>query len=354
MANLPVSNTFNFVNTASFKELMEKAYLHCGIKLSELTQIHQNTAIFSANLILSSWANGGLNLFTKLRAMQQLVPGQAGYILPQNTIDILGLTLVSLNRLTGGVGFSTAGTGGIPAGAFVAGGAAFTQTTSNGNLGYQFNVPSSVYYVGVQSNANDALSEYTLTLQYSYDGTNYYNLASNPKTLYPKGQIIWFVVPAPVLATYFRIVETGGATLNIQQLYFSIETNCQASSPISMQEQLNNTRKAQIQTPTSYYFDRQVFPTLTFYYTPNALWNAFVYNYSHNIDDVTYLTQRVNIPQRFYYAFIWALAADLAVQFAPEMFERNYMVAQNTWNAASKEDIQSNVPFRITPQLGSR
>lgn len=68
-------------------ELVEECYERCGSELR--TGYDLRTAGRSLNLMFSSWANRGLNMFTYEQGMIPLVAGQATYLLPPDTVDLL-------------------------------------------------------------------------------------------------------------------------------------------------------------------------------------------------------------------------------------------------------------------------
>jgi hypothetical protein len=68
-------------------ELVEECYERCGSELR--TGYDLRTAGRSLNLMFSQWANRGLNMFTYEQGSINLVPGQATYNLPADTVDLL-------------------------------------------------------------------------------------------------------------------------------------------------------------------------------------------------------------------------------------------------------------------------
>jgi hypothetical protein len=77
--------------TAAFNmdltELVEECYERCGSELR--TGYDLRTAGRSLNLMFSQWANKGLNMFTYEQGLINLIPGQATYDLPADTVDLL-------------------------------------------------------------------------------------------------------------------------------------------------------------------------------------------------------------------------------------------------------------------------
>jgi hypothetical protein len=77
--------------TAAFNmdltEIVEEAYERAGGELR--TGYDLRTASRSLNLMFSQWANKGLNMFTYEQGLINLIPGQATYNLPADTVDLL-------------------------------------------------------------------------------------------------------------------------------------------------------------------------------------------------------------------------------------------------------------------------
>jgi hypothetical protein len=68
-------------------ELFEEAYERAGLEMRSGYDVR--TARRSLNLLALEWQNRGLNLFTVASGTIPLVPGQAVYTLPADTIDII-------------------------------------------------------------------------------------------------------------------------------------------------------------------------------------------------------------------------------------------------------------------------
>jgi hypothetical protein len=68
-------------------EIVEEAFERAGGELR--TGYDLRTASRSLNLMFSSWANKGLNMFTYEQGLINLIPGQATYNLPADTVDLL-------------------------------------------------------------------------------------------------------------------------------------------------------------------------------------------------------------------------------------------------------------------------
>jgi len=68
-------------------EIVEEAFERAGGELR--TGYDLRTASRSMNLMFAQWANRGLNMFTYEQGSINLVPGQATYNLPADTVDLL-------------------------------------------------------------------------------------------------------------------------------------------------------------------------------------------------------------------------------------------------------------------------
>ena len=68
-------------------EIVEEAFERAGGQLR--TGYDLRTASRSLNLMFSQWANRGLNMFTYEQGSINLIPGQATYNLPADTVDLL-------------------------------------------------------------------------------------------------------------------------------------------------------------------------------------------------------------------------------------------------------------------------
>jgi hypothetical protein len=68
-------------------ELVEEAFERCGAELR--TGYDLRTARRSLNLLFAEWANRGINMWTFEQGSITLIPGQATYDLPANTVDLM-------------------------------------------------------------------------------------------------------------------------------------------------------------------------------------------------------------------------------------------------------------------------
>lgn len=81
------SNTYDF--NPSLGEICIYAYQNIGIRPTALLQEHMQVARQASNMLLSRWANQGVNLWAVDLITTALVEGQATYDVDPNTIMIL-------------------------------------------------------------------------------------------------------------------------------------------------------------------------------------------------------------------------------------------------------------------------
>lgn len=221
---ISTSNTYNF-QSITIELLIREAYERIGI-LGEFVEAQKlESANRSINFLLLEWMNKTTNLWTLETGFLPLVANQAAYNLPSTQLNIIQINLRTSTTTTigGGAGESSSG---VAANAFDGNpaGPPCTQTSPNGWIGYNYGntvtLNVQLTSVGIQSAVT---ATYTLIVEYSLDNTNWNTLLVILAQAYPANVIVNFDIPAlPLInAMAYRIRETGGATLNIAQLYFN-------------------------------------------------------------------------------------------------------------------------------------
>lgn len=340
---MSTSGTYLF-GSATNDALVTDAFERLGELPDKFTVQQILSATRSANLLLSEWINKGLNLWTVKEEMLNLIPNQNTYFLPTATSDVLEATIRTTTRPLGGTAFSSAG--GIAQNAFDNNPAtACTQTSADGYISYNYgnNNTYGIALVGIQSNVT---TTYTLVAEYSYDNVTWTNSVTIPAQVFSAGLNVWFVVSVPTLAQYYRVRETGGATLNIQELYFNTNVQDIPITRISREEYINYPQKNQTGRPTSFYVDRQINPTISLWPTPVAPYFNMFYTRVVQMQDLGSLTQMPQIPQRFMEAFCAGLAWKLAPKYAANKVDMLKDLYSEAFDLAARED-RERVPLRI-------
>lgn len=340
---MATSGTYTFGQSQNI-DLIEDAFESNGILPDMITPQQVRTITRSANFILSNFTNRGLNLFQVKQEVMNLIANQATYLLPTATNSILEATLRTSNRPLGGTAYSSAG--GVAQNAFSNNPSlACTQVSPNGYISYDYgnNNNYSVQMVGIQSNAT---LTYTLVTEYSIDNINWITSITIPSQVYQAGINVWFVVPVPFNARYYRVRETGGATLNVQELYFNNNIYDTVISPISRSEYVAYPNKNQTGRPSLYYLNRQIDPVVTLWPVPIPPYSMMFYTRSRLIQDFGTMQETVEIPQQFFLAFRDELKLEVARKYVPENVEQYTKEAQVSFDQAAREN-RERVPLRI-------
>lgn len=224
------SGTYNF-QSVQIELLIREAFERIGI-LGEFTEYQKiDSAKRSIDLLLLDWMNKSVNLWTLQGEYLSLNTGQGQYTLSNTVSDIIQVNLrtstrqlngaASSNiRQLGGLLASSASSSGVAANAFDGDPlTACTQNAINGNISYDYGAGNteSLNLVAIIS---ETLQNYTLSIQTSADNINWNDLQLIPIQAYGASVILQFIINVPIAARSYRILETGGATLNIQELYF--------------------------------------------------------------------------------------------------------------------------------------
>jgi hypothetical protein len=343
---MATTETYNFGSPLN-EQIITDAYERSGVVVDFAVQQKIQTALRSINFILQSWMNKRLNLFTIKQGMLSLNAGQSAYIIPDHAVDILEATVRTSYRYLGG---TAAASSGVAEDAFDSNPDTHCQQNApDGWISYSWSTNYAISILGVTSFVD---AEYTLLPEYSFDGNTWLPAMPNPipKQLYKQLQLNWFVIPVPTPARYFRIRETGGATLDISELYFNININDLPITKMSRSEYVAYANKNQTGQPSLFWVDRQITPVLYLYQTPSAQYNNLYYTYKRQIQDIGRMTNTAEIPARFLDALTAELAYRLAVKEGKlDRIQILKIDAKEAFEAVGFEDGE-NVTVRVTTQ----
>lgn len=345
---MSTSGTYNFGNT-ELNTLIDMAFGQCGKPLETITSRDRETARFHSNILLSSWINESVPLWSiKRNQLLSLISGKSEYRLANGVIDLLEVSLRKSIRQVTGTPFSNEG---IAANAFDGNPlTACTQTNGDGYIGFDYgvNVQKQILMLGIKSNE---LGGHSIQFEVSNDNANWDIVLDISYKLYKAGEIYWFYIDSPKAGRYFRIKEYGGYVLNIQELYFNDNITDILFSPISRNEYYSQPSKFTSGTPLSYVVNREVSPTVTFWPVPSdsdiSQCNCIFYNAKMAIQDAGIPTNSIEMPQRFYQSFIFGLSAQLAPQYAFDRIDKLCDLYTNSFAFATNEDTEKGIPISV-------
>lgn len=342
---LPTSGSFNF-QSVPIKTFVEQAFQWIEIPPEQIDVEKQAFAKSSIDFLLSSWMVESTNLWTLSQTYLPLLPAQRQYILPNTISDVIQAVLRQSTRQLNGVAASSAG--GVADNAFDGNSTtACTQNAPDGNISYDYGIgkTQAISFVGIQSNSN---TSYSLVVESSQDTVVWETIGTITQS-FVAGVNVWIDILRPATARAYRIRETGGATLDIQEIYFNNQVIDYEISEISRSQYLSFPNKSLQGRPTSYYLDRQLSPTLYIWPVPTAIYNCLQISYKQMIQDVgKFSTNTVFIPGRFYSALVFGLAWYLAIRYKFEKAQYFQALYKESFAIATIEDSETT-PIRILP-----
>jgi hypothetical protein len=334
------SGTYDF-QSIQVEPLIRDAFEHIGVLPEFITPQKLDSARRSIDLLLLEWMNKTTNLWTLRSEILSLNEFQIKYFLEKYVLDITELNLRTSTRQLDGMAASS--NSGVAANAFDDDpGTVCTQNAPNGDISYDYGegAKQSITFIGVTSNAD---TEYSLNIEYSLNNADWKTISVIAKQNYLKGNLVWIDITAPVNAQAYRIKETGGAILNIQEIYFNNNVLDTTISGVSRDEYLQFPQKNITGRPSVFYFDRSINPSLSIWPAPTKMYNAIRYSYKKAMQDVGLYTNSLEIPARFYPALVAGLSFKLALKFNNQIAEMLNQEYQNTFNLATIADSEDTV-----------
>lgn len=140
--------------------------------------------------------------------------------------------------------------------------------------------------------------------------------------------------------------------VDIQTVYVSTTvsgiTTDRAIGSLSSSEYQGLSNKTSEGPPTSYWFDRKITPNLVLWPVPDTSYTIKIYAYSRFQDTLLANGVDAEIPYRFWDAFVWGLAARIAVIYQPDRAQALEARAKIALDRAKAED-GDGAPLRIAP-----
>jgi len=343
------SGTFNFQSIQA-ELIIREAYERLGI-LGELVVAEQLVSAHrSINFILTEWANRNVNLWVLENSFLPLTSGLPTYTLPIQVKKVIQVNLrTSIRQLNGIPGsYAADGTegGGIAANAFDNNPATTcTQNVENGYISYNYGINNQevITFIGIQSNQS---TTYTITIDGSNDAINWTTLLNLGALQYVQGLNQWSDMFNITPYRFYRVKENGGATLDIQEIYFNNVVQDTTMSEISRYEYQTYPQKHLVGRPTTYYVDYSINPVIYIWPTPSPQYNCITYSWQQAIQDVGAYTNSIQVPSGFYESLLWGLAYRLALKYAPDKAQLMKGEYEQALSIAINENSE-NVPMRI-------
>lgn len=286
-------------------DLLDSISRRCGVSPATLTPDGLDTITGTMWRLLAEWSNRGINLWRLYHALYPLYNAQQLYVMQQGDIDIMRAVWRKPSRLSAASVTSSAdGTvGNLTDGDLTT---AFTQNGANGNIVFDWGsgVIQAVGLVGI--NSLPARS-YNLLFERSADGVTFTSVLAPGAVTYPANGWQWYEIEPPgTPVRYFRIRESGGATISFNEVSISSSWTDIDISRWNLDQWTTNPNKRMPGTPRQYYMERLLTPQINVWPVPNAMeiLNLMCLWTHRHIEDVGVLSNTLNIPQRWYQPFV--------------------------------------------------
>lgn len=345
--------TSGTVSTTVFNtgRVIDHAYRRCRVPpetvSSEMLQIAQDNLY----LLFSMLPNMGIALWTVQKYVLPFYWGQSNVTLPLGTIDLLNQNYRTISRYTGATTSSSGGVADFASDSNTE--TSCAQTSPNGSIVTDIFQPVFVSTLGVNMKT---AGTYTLVFAYSNDLVTWTNVLSPGAVSYAAGEWQWYDLDPQINAQYWRVSETGGATLDVAEFVVAGNPNEIPLARLNQDDYTNLPNKAFQGRPLQFWLDRRVDrPVMRLWPVPNeaAEYAQCIVWVERYIQDVGTLTQEIEVPQRWYDAIVWQLALKLAVetpQVDPSVIGTITPFAQQALALAQMEE-RDNSPVRWTPNV---
>jgi len=347
---MATSGTYG-ATTIDQRTFIEQAASVAGLPKQALTREVLTDARLELYQMFSLWGARGINLWTVEETLIPQVQGKVAYTLPTGTIGVLKVLRRELTSqgTTGG----TSSAGGTVANAFDGDlTTVCTQTSADGNISYDMGSAVFVDHVGICSNGT---ATYNLIWEYSTDNATWSAALDTASTSYTDNEFTYYSINDPKSARYFRVRETGGATLDVRQIVFG---RSPADSEITRQNKddyYNLADKRSQSDPTLYWYDQQETPKMHVYPAPQSSFKLFSVWHTRHVEDPGDFTNTLAIPQRWLDAVKWELAYRIAChQPTIPIDQKNFLKVQaaETFKINSDDERDRSDLF-LAPDISS-
>lgn len=319
------------VSTTVFntRKVIDHAYRRCRVPPEGISSEQISFALDSLYLILSMLANRGLQLWCIERYLMPLYQAQGLITMPNGIVDILNTNLRTIGVVNENTNNTTSST---------------TYTTS-------FPTDTQVTTVGIEWSG--ASTSYAL--ETSTDGTTWVTVATEDNPNATANTVTWVDIQGSLATPYFRVRATSG-TLNQAQVILANTPNEIPMARLNRDDYVNLPNKAFEGRPLQFWVDRLLnAPVLYLWPVPSAQFVTaqVVVWVKRYIMDVGTMTQEIEIPQRWYDAIVYVLAARIAEETPtvdPQMIAILDQKAQRSLLEAENEE-RDDSPIYLTPNI---
>lgn len=308
-----------------------------GLKTSEIvgeTALHAKENLF---MLLSAVANRGITLWTHGKVLLPTTPSRINYDMASGTVDVTNVLFRTM-QFNSNAGNGSSSAGGTTANAFDQDvDTACTQTSANGNFSCDFGSAITITTAGYMSNGAATLN---LVFEASTDNVVWTQILAPGSASYPDKEFVWYDIDATALqAQFFRVRETGGATLSAREVAFCTTPQETPAARLNVDQYTALTDKTQTGNQIlQFYVQRlQDFPRLLVWTPGNSYFSVIVCWRWLQIEDPGDLQNELQIPQRWSQAVKYALAVEVAIEHPGRLDPTQFALLEKRANTAMFE-----------------
>lgn len=311
------------------RKVLEHAIRRCGISATAQTPEIVGIALDNLFLLMLNLAARGINLWTVDKQIIPIVAGQATYVMPPGTIDVLNMVYSRPTYITG------------------------TNTSSANTYQVQLTSATAIQRVGLTLTALPAAD---LTIQASNDGVTWTTTTTIPENELPAANTLAYYDVEISNAngyTYWRLYANGAAFTATQMLLISAVYDLPVTQMNRDDYSALPNKYIQGNPSVNFYYEKLINPQVTLWPVPNNSTNMIVVWRYRQIQDVGSLSQTLEIPSRWYEAVIWQLSLRLAFELPQiDAAKRQEVKAEaDKWFGITEGGETDGAPIYFTPGI---
>lgn len=324
---MAVSGTVS-LTTFNTRKVIDHAFRKCRLPPEGVGGEQMTVAQETLYLILSSLANRGIQLWCIEKLILPLYVNQAAVPVGNGIVDLLNTNYRTIQYLT-----------------------PVTETVAVDRVTFNFGTDEIVTTVGV----NWLGASVAFNLQISPDNVVWETVKSVSDPDQAAGEWTWVDIDGSLATQYFRVVAPGGL-LDQDEVLVGNTPNEIVMARLNRDSYSNLPNKTFTGKPLQFWLDRTLNePVMYIWPVPNesqALGQVVTY-VKRYIMDVGTLTEEIEVPQRWYEAIVYLLAARLAEEMS--QVEPGYVqvLDQKALRALSEAEMEErdNSPIYFTPNI---
>jgi hypothetical protein len=310
------------------RKVIDHAFRKCRLPPEGVGGEQIVTAQETLYLILSSLANRGIQLWCIEKLILPMYPNVAAVPVGNGIVDLLNTNLRTLQLQTG------------------------TETSTSTDFTFLFTEATQISNVGVLWNGTPPTS---YSFQVSTNGSVWTTVETITNTTSTADQWTWTDIDGAEPFLYFRVHSNGG-NLNAADVLVGNTPNEIPMARLNRDNYSNLPNKFFSGRPLQFWLDRTLNePVMYLWPVPNVQFaEAQIVTYvKRYIMDVGSLTEEIEVPQRWFEAIVYQLAARIAEELPsvdPSMLPILDQKALRSLNEAEMEE-RDNSPIYFTPNI---